>query len=647
MQKVLLLTFLFVNSICSFCQNVGKTLKTEADGFKWYHIKTETGKVSAESVDGCVIVPPLDSKDYYIYYSKTGYGDHKNDKRPSFFTANKYKGEGKSFEIIGSAIYSPSGENIIPFSRGYKSILYIWQKDNVRTYFQVTKVLDGKIKEGVCDIQGNEIVEPKYEGVVYMVDGFHANTGGLNYINLNIMLNKNSLVTTDNILDKSLCTEDDGFKWYKTYKKGVFGAEDVFGKTLIPLSRGYSSIFYNDNYGGYFMCELNGTYFECDLTGKVLSKEEYLALQKSFQKGNEGTADKSAMLKGLFEQANKTSNSEAQKKFNLYMQVVNADPNGTLGYKAAALNNIGVMYYNMEDYKNAKLYFEKSLEVAPSYADAQANLKLAKSARRSQRWDNVIGVLGAIGEAASTISGSSQTGGTYNAYQGSGGVYSGSSTAVGNNTMASTQGNSVTVSDDGNTTRIELSGGGYMQNTKNADGSVNSQAYQPCIICHGSKTCAVCFGQGGVYNRAYNYWTTCSSCGGRKTCNFCNGTGYSTFVSHTDANGNGYGASNSGYTTTRNAGGVTVTNSDGKTTVYSNGGDTTSERSSQSSSSKGTCSKCNGRKYESTSYSALPASAHGWAQPYHHSGGTGCPYCTSVVDHYHAPCNSCRGFGHN
>ena len=75
-----------------------------------------------------------------------------------------------------------------------------------------------------------------------------------------------------------------------------------------------------------------------------------------------------------------------------------------------------------------------------------------------------------------------------------------------------------------------------------------------------------------------------------------------------------------------------------------NGGGSSSSRSSSSGSK--VCPVCHGRKYSSQAYSYAAGSAAGWMPPYHHGGGSGCPYCNSRSDHYHYPCNECHGTGH-
>jgi hypothetical protein len=80
-----------------------------------------------------------------------------------------------------------------------------------------------------------------------------------------------------NAQTKRLKTEDDGFKWYNIIgSNGTEGAESIDGKTLIPLSRGYSFICYHPkDYGlGYFGVEKNGKEGACDLNGKEVIAPE-------------------------------------------------------------------------------------------------------------------------------------------------------------------------------------------------------------------------------------------------------------------------------------------------------------------------------------------------------------------------------------
>lgn len=81
-------------------------------------------------------------------------------------------------------------------------------------------------------------------------------------------------------------------------------------------------------------------------------------------------------------------------------------------------------------------------------------------------------------------------------------------------------------------------------------------------------------------------------------------------------------------------------------TVDSTSGNYDSDDTSSSNKSEGTtCPDCNGCKYDSKAYTYAAGSAGGVRQPYHHTGGSGCPYCSSTSDHYHYPCAECMGKG--
>lgn len=71
-----------------------------------------------------------------------------------------------------------------------------------------------------------------------------------------------------NRIDKDLQT-DTGFKWYRTNQNGKYGAEDYNHNTLIPLSRGYTWVSFDDVSGhiGYFRVKKGDNYGACDLSG--------------------------------------------------------------------------------------------------------------------------------------------------------------------------------------------------------------------------------------------------------------------------------------------------------------------------------------------------------------------------------------------
>ena len=86
---------------------------------------------------------------------------------------------------------------------------------------------------------------------------------------------------------------------------------------------------------------------------------------------------------------------------------------------------------------------------------------------------------------------------------------------------------------------------------------------------------------------------------------------------------------------------ASVSDVSGETGSYSG----SSSSTSSSSGSGGVCTSCHGKKYESQSFEYAAASRAGVRQPYHHYGGSGCPYCKKSTEHYHYPCSHCLGTG--
>ncbi len=80
--------------------------------------------------------------------------------------------------------------------------------------------------------------------------------------------------------DRTLKTESDGFKWYELKQDDYRGAQSIDGTTLIPLSRKYTWIYYDDTYGGSFAIRKNNssTYEGCcDKNGK-----EIIAVERGY-----------------------------------------------------------------------------------------------------------------------------------------------------------------------------------------------------------------------------------------------------------------------------------------------------------------------------------------------------------------------------
>lgn len=230
-----------------------------------------------------------------------------------------------------------------------------------------------------------------------------------------------------------------------------------------------------------------------------------------------------------------------------------------------------------------------------------------------------------------------------------GGLFSSPSSSA-NNTAprtTTTTNNNNSRSNNGKSFRTDLGNGNYTDYQWGDDGKLYATTRMQCLWCHGTKVCSICHGAGGVYGRAYGgMWYPCKSCLGNGVCSNCKGQGFTVSVSVTNPDGSGNLVSSNGYSVQSFGGGHVVTSPNGDVTVREGRGSRNSGtgRKSSSYSSRSSCPKCHGRRFETTAYDYAAASTSGSLQPYHHTGGN-CPYCNRVGDHYHYPCSECHGHG--
>lgn len=129
-----------------------KTLKTESDGFSWYSTK-QGSKRGAQTTSGGTIIPLGDYS--FIWYSK-------ENGLPS---GGYFKVSCPSGDHYGA--FSKTGTTIIPLSREYTFICFHGETGHVG-YFGVKK--NGK--KGVCDVNGKEIIAPRYEDIIFISSEF-------------------------------------------------------------------------------------------------------------------------------------------------------------------------------------------------------------------------------------------------------------------------------------------------------------------------------------------------------------------------------------------------------------------------------------------------------------------------------------------
>lgn len=145
-MKAKLIFVLLTLGFCCFNLNAQvKQLKKEKNGFQWYKTITDYTDYGAESLDG---------------------------------------------------------KTIIPSDRNYTSIIYIVPKTGLKGYFLVSR----NKKEGVCNLDGEEIIAPdKYDNVSFISEKGHIG-------------------------------------WYSVKNNGLTGACDITGKEIIPCN--YNILFY-------------------------------------------------------------------------------------------------------------------------------------------------------------------------------------------------------------------------------------------------------------------------------------------------------------------------------------------------------------------------------------------------------------------
>lgn len=199
--------------------------------------------------------------------------------------------------------------------------------------------------------------------------------------------------------------------------------------------------------------------------------------------------------------------------------------------------------------------------------------------------------------------------------------------------------------------REDLGYGGFVIVSQYPDGLTTRVRYRlcpnckgttTCSICRGSRVCSICNGRGGIVTAGYGTYIPCASCNRTGRCSSCNATGKCYCA----------GQEYPGYV----IGGTSTIMPDGtvdKETVdyngrsSSSGGNSSSGSSSGSSSysSRSSCPKCHGARYQAQRHDYAAASSAGWMQPYHNKAGEKCSICSYATDHYHYPCTECQGHG--
>ena len=217
-------TLLFVVLLSFFNGNcwaqVTRTKKVESDGFVWYQLwewrdDLQCFFIGAESESGKTLIP---IGNYGVCYH---------------FTSGGWFG---LFTDDSQGAYTKAGRCIVPLSRGYSSVSFSLHGGGHGGHCIVKR--NGK--EGVCDINGREIIVPKYD-----------NAYG-------------------------------GYNCYIVYLNGKVGAFDINGKEIIAPYK-YDGVSRDPNLKkNYYEVHLNGKEGACDLSGRevVPTQYEYVGYNK-------------------------------------------------------------------------------------------------------------------------------------------------------------------------------------------------------------------------------------------------------------------------------------------------------------------------------------------------------------------------------
>lgn len=505
MKKITVLLLLILSGYnFAHGQEIQKKLQIEEDGFQWYLLMADDYE-AAQDRNGKELIP-FSRKYKYITYIT----------------------DFKLFQIMDieeDFIYGYcgiDGKELIPL-RKYDNALYRNEKD-MPIHFEVKK----DNLWGVCDKDGKEVIPIQYDKIIHSIGNyFIVSKGG--FEGLCDMSGKFTIPLSNEFTLLLYKKETDSYIIHKgDHLQGVCKAD---GSYLIPLSRGYEQCFYEEE--GWYEIMKDGYFGVCDLTGKEVVQPNKYKSSFSYDE-NKGvyTYDEnwnvvtlykprnntksissnnyannsistsnvvgSAEIKKLYDLAYNTPDSEGQTKYNRYMQVIQADPYNSYGYKAFAYNNLGVLYETLGDFNNAKKCYESAIDSNPNYDRAKQNLKRVKNQLRSNRLNKFSNALGAIGQAFGSMGGS-QTTETYNTFQGDGSSFD-SSTSSG---YSSTSGGNC------------VSCGG--------SGKCSAQGWADKYRCHGSGACQHCNNTGTQTD--FGNTRLCSTCHGSKKCHYCEGSG--------------------------------------------------------------------------------------------------------------------------
>lgn len=475
--------------------------KVEDDGFVWYKLSSN-GYYGAESSSGKTLVPL--SKGYtFIMYTSNSIG---------CLYVQKDNHEG---------IYSKDGRELISTDRAYDSVtLY------TSGYFGVKK--NGK--EGACDLSGKEVVPPVYSDLILSSGVYNTKDSNGNWVPISeVTVSTTYHTTTTNTtseISRRKFKNDDGHEGYYTKKDGYEGIEDIYGNTVIPLSRQYINVLYS---GGVYYVKKDGYEGICDKSGKEILapryyKEVLFSSGKCKYKNTSGewidvpsgytsTATVSTHETGGTNQTPPSSTTRQSAYGDLlysgqytYTSLIRTFDD-FLGMGTPSLCNITVYERALLFNNDAPAEYYGYRTVYGEYGRAYGNSEQFYLVTNNGDIRYVVRVtmntmLGAFTDERMAFF---DHGDTRSQYEGK------------------------AFSSKGNTNNNYNTGGTYGGST----GTVTTQQGQKsCPVCYGTGTCQTCYGSGWVSNPYSNERHTCSSCNNqydnapyKGKCWKCHGTG--------------------------------------------------------------------------------------------------------------------------
>lgn len=268
MKRAILFLLLMAVAAVSLNAQYTREKMSEKDGFVWYriHPSENYSLFGAEDSNGRTIIP-LEKNYSSILYSYNSIG---------CFYVKKDGYEGA---------YSKTGKELISTDRHYDYVILYTDG-----YFGVKR--NGK--KGACDLSGREVVPTRYSDLILSSGVYKTKDSNGRWIPISDAQVTSGVqasgedrgIPSDQAYTSSTTASDptgpvsrtkrqnstDKYEWYNTRSGNYEGAEDIYGNTLIPLSRRYEDILYS---GGVFYVKKGGYEGICDRSGRVLVEPKY------------------------------------------------------------------------------------------------------------------------------------------------------------------------------------------------------------------------------------------------------------------------------------------------------------------------------------------------------------------------------------